>query len=146
MVGFDQLDETQKQELQSLIDGLRGERPDWAPLLFLAGRHAEKMEEPGRALYYYRQAFAKGRSLARAPCNDCSCCWMTRDARRRLERMLAQLSSEQVTSPFLDAMAVELAVKAKDLKGALQLARKNAGRHPENLEARITLASRCVPR
>ncbi len=143
LMGFDKLDSSARLELERLIGSVRAARPQWFPILALAGELARLQGDNRAALTDFQLAVNRG-DRRPATLQQLASLLFEADRFDEAQQYLAQLSAEQVTSPFLDSMAIEIAVRQDRPAMALELAQQSLERFPDDPVRHLYLASLLV--
>lgn len=136
---FDKLTAPERQRLDQEILSIRSERPEWRPVIVLSAHYAELQGDKRRALAGYKLAVNSG---DRKPPTLKKLVSLLYEFGRfsEAEKYLDIIASDQIGGFFFDAMAVELAVSQNREDEAIQIARANVEKHPQDVSRRLYLA------
>jgi predicted Zn-dependent protease len=140
LISFEELDSSQKAELGRIITELRAERPRWYPIVTLSARHAQLQGDARRALSDYQLAVDMGDRRVLTIQQLASLLYEF-GRFDEAQSQLSSLSTEQITTPILDTMAIQIAVKQNLPAKALELAEQSVERFPEDPLRRLHLAN-----
>ena len=140
LLSFDRRSQQEKQDLDRSIKELRAERPKWYPAVALAALYASLQGDSRQALADYSSAFELGDR--RPEVLQQIITLLFKEGRfEEAQKYLSYRTANDVSVPFFDAMAIELAIKQDRSASALEIARQSVERFPDDAMHRITLAN-----
>ena len=140
---FAKLDAPGRAELESLVNGLQSNRPDWYPVAALAGQYAELTGNRRKAIDAWRLAIDLGdrrpetfQRLIQA---------LYADGRySEASSILARLDADQPSDARIESLAIALAVKENRLSDALKMAKQAVDRGTKDPMRYVWLANLLV--
>jgi tetratricopeptide (TPR) repeat protein len=136
---YETLSRPAKQELGRAIAAIRKERPKWYPAVALSATYEKLQGDSRQSLADFELAVELG---DRRPATIQQFVTLLYEYGRFEEAQgFLSLLSNDSSSPFLETMAIELAVQLHDTSQALALAQKSTERFPEDAIRRITYAN-----
>jgi tetratricopeptide (TPR) repeat protein len=137
---FAKLTPQTRSELDSLLDGLRSDRPDWCPLIALTGEYADLSGNRGQAIDAYRQAIDLGDRRPETTERLVAALY-TEGRYNEANTYLSRLRADQPANDRIESLAIELAVKQNRLAAALDLAKQAVARGPNDPTHYLWLAN-----
>ena len=137
---YDKLSTRNRAQVERLVSDLRNARPKWGEAVALAGRLADLKNNPRQAADDYQLAVALGN---RSP-------WVLERLVAALyssgkyeaaETYLTRLPAQLQSSPQMESLAIESALRRDDAAQAIELARQAVEAHPEDPVRQIWLAN-----
>lgn len=137
---YARLNSQARSELDSLLNDLRSDRPDWCPLIALAGEYADVSGNRSQAIDLYRQAIDLG---DRGPetTERLVAALYTEGRYNEANAYLGRLRADQPANDRIESLAIELAVKQNRLAAALDLAKEAVAHGPNDPTHYLWLAN-----
>ena len=123
LADFAKLDAESRAELNRLVESLRSDRPDWYPVVALAGRNADLRGNRQQAIDAYQLSVELGDS--RPETLERLIAALYADGRLNdANTLLSRLSSDGPAYNRMESLAIAAAVKENKLESALEMAKK----------------------
>jgi predicted Zn-dependent protease len=137
---FAKLDAKSRSELDSLLDSLRAERPDWYPVVALSGQYADATGNRPQAIDAYRTAIDLGERRPEIFERMVTALY-TEGRFSEANQYLARLSADQPSDGRAESFAIALAVKENRLGAALEMAKQAVQRGSNDPMHHVWLAN-----